>query len=37
MLSSAISQDCETGFIPINERCYFEQDIILLVNIILNN
>ena len=37
MLSLAISQDCETGFIPINEQCYFEQDINILDTFIDNS
>jgi len=30
MFSLVISQDCETGFLPINEQCYFEEDINIL-------
>lgn len=37
MFSMASSQDCETGFIPINEQCYFEQDINILDTFIFNS
>ena len=37
IFSLAINQDCETGFIPINEQCYFEQDINVLDTFIENS
>jgi len=37
IFSLVISQDCETGFIPINEECYFEQDINILDTFIENS